>query len=219
VQSREGEHAYAVKVQHPDNGGAQQPAETLRVGPSRPSLVTRIPAKWGHLAVVFLAFLLGVAVCGGAVLWWQDRPTPPPIRVDEHAVEIVLFDAVPPQVHQGARISDVSPLHVDGALLLSGGVTSTVFEIGALNRSLDVRAPELPLTVSPTGRFQAVTLRVFVRDCRAATQWAPGDRPFTIEWRDEYGEAHVDRAGDFGRSVAVSLTRYVDSVCTKPFSR
>ena len=102
---------------------------------------------------------------------------------------------------------------------MSGGSTSTVVEIGALDRSLDVRAPQLPVTVSPTGRFQSVELSIIVRDCKAATRWAPTDRPFTVNWRDEYGETHLDRAGDFGRSVAISLTRYIDAVCENPPTR
>ena len=211
--------AYALDVQDPADGGAQQPAETLQVSPSRPSLFEKVPAKWRQPAVALLAFLLGVAAGGGAVLWWQARPAPPPIRVDEHAVELVLFDAVRPRTHPDAQKSDFRPLQVDGALLLSGGVTSTVLEIGALGRSLEVRTPALPVTVSPTGRFQSVSLRIIVRDCKAATRWAPGDRPFTIKWRDEYGDPHLDRAGDFGRSMAISLIRYIDAVCGEPLNR
>jgi len=169
--------------------------------------------------VAFLAFILGVAACGGAVVWWQARPAPPPIRADEHAVELVLFDAVPPPTHPGARRSDFSPLLVDGALLQSGGATSTVYEIGALDDSLEVHAPELPLTVSPTARFQSVSLRIIVRDCKAATRWTPGDRPFVIKWRDEYDETHLDRAGDFGRSIGLSLISYIDAVCEDPLDR
>ena len=169
--------------------------------------------------MTFVVFSLGAAAGGGAVLWWQARPAPPPIRADEHAVELVLFDAVSPRTQPGARKSAFSPLQVDGALLLSGGVTSTVLEIGALDRSLEVRAPALPLTFSPTGRFQSVDLRLIVRDCKAATRWTPGDRFFTIKWRDEYGEAHLDRAGDFGRSMAISLSRYIDAACENPLNK
>ena len=140
------------------------------------------------------------------MLWWQDRPEPEPVRVDEHAVELVLFDVV----------SGSSPLQVGGALLLSGGVTSTVVEIGALERSLEVRTRDLPVTVSATDRFRSVTLGIIVRDCEAATRWVPGERPFTVRWRDEFGEVHLDRAGDFDRSMARSLVRYVDAACANP---
>jgi hypothetical protein len=169
--------------------------------------------------VVPLVFVLGVAAGGGAVRWWQDRPEPPPLRVDEHDVELVLFEAVPPRPRPVGRDGDVSPLRVDGALLLSGAVTSTVLGIDTLDDSLGVRAPALPVTVSPTGRFQSVSLRIVVRDCSAATRWTPDDRPFTINWRDEYGQVHTDRAGDFGRATAVSLLSYVDAVCDKPLDR
>ena len=140
------------------------------------------------------------------MLWWQDRPEPEPVRVDEHAVELVLFDVV----------SGSSPLQVGGALLLSGGVTSTVVEIGALERSLEVRTRDLPVTVSATDRFRSVTLGIIVRDCEAATRWVPGERPFTVRWRDEFGEVHLDRAGDFDRSMAGTLVRYVDAACANP---
>jgi len=140
------------------------------------------------------------------VLWWQDQPEPDPVRVDEHAVELVLFDVVPGS----------SPLQVGGALLLSGGVTSTVLEMGALERGLEVRARDLPVTVSSTDRFRSVNLAIIVRDCESATRWVPGDRPFTVRWRDEFGEVHLDRAGDFDRSLASSLVRYVDAACAKP---
>lgn len=210
--------AYALYMRDPDEGGAQQPAETLQASPTRFSLFEVVLSKWRQPARSFLAFLLGVAVGGGAMLWWQARPAPPALRADEHAVELVLFDAGSPRTRPGAATSDVSPLQVDGGLLLSGGTTSTVLEIGALGRSLDVNAPALPVTVSPTGRYRSVDLRIIVRDCKLATRWQAGDRPFTLRWRDEYGEGHLDRAGDFGRSVAVSLIRYIDAVCEDPLN-
>ena len=128
-------------------------------------------------------------------------------------MELLLVDASPSRAHHDAQQSGSSALQVEGALLLSGVVTSTVLEIGALGGSVEVRAPALPLTVSPTVRFQSVGLSILVRDCNAAIGWATGDRPFTIRWRDEYGKAHLDRAGDFGRSMARSLIRYTDAVC------
>lgn len=208
---READRAYAREVQDPDGGGAQQqPADRLKVGPARPSLFEKVPVRWRSRAGAALAFLLGVAACG-AVVWWQARPSPTPVRADEHAVELVLFEAVPPRTDPGE--SAPSPLQVYGALLLSGRVTSTVVEVGALTRSLQVRVPELPVTVSPTRRFHAVNLTIIVRDCKAATRWAPGDRPFTVRWRDRYGEMHLDKAGDFDRSMAESLLRHIAAVC------
>lgn len=206
-------------MQDPDEGVAQQPRETLQVGPSRPSLFDKVLTKWHHPALAFLAFVVGVTAGAGAVLWSQAQPAPPPIRADEHAVELVLFEALPPRMSPSGRESDIGPLQVDGALLLSGWVTSTVLGIGALDRSLDVRAPALPVTVSPTGRFQSVNLKIRVQDCGAASRWIPGDRPFTVRWRDEYGRAHLDRAGDFGRPVANSLIRYIDAKCDNPLTR
>ena len=44
-------------------------------------------------------------------------------------------------------------------------------------------------------------------------QWTPDDRAFTITWRDEFGREHLDRAGDFEKSMAILLVRYVDGVC------
>ncbi len=208
-----------LRVREPDDHTAQQPTETLQVGPSRPTLFQKVPTEWRQHAVAFLAFVLGVAAGGGAVLWRQARPAPPPFRVDEHAVELILFKAVPPRTHPRGWESEISPMQVNSALLLSGAVTSTVLTINNPDHSLDVRAPALPLTVSPTARFQSVNLKIMVRDCKAATRWTPVDRPFTITWRDEYGMGHLDRAGDFDRSIASSLIRYIDAVCGDPLNR
>jgi hypothetical protein len=205
-------------VRAPGDHTAQAPTETLRVGPSRPPLFQKVPAQWRQPAVAFLAFVLGVAAGGAGVLGWQvpagqPGPAPPPLRVDEHAVELMLFEVVPPRTHPSGRGSGGSPLHVDGALFLAGAVTSTVLGVGNLDRSLDVRAPALPVRVSPTDRFHSVDLEIIVRDCAAASRWTPADRPLTITWRDEVGKRHLDRAGDFDRSVASSLIHYVEAVC------
>ncbi len=125
----------------------------------------------------------------------------------------MLLEAVPPRTHPSSRESEISPLRVDGAFLLSGLVTSTVVRINNPDHSLDVRAAALPVTVSPTARFQPVSLEIMVRDCKAATRWTPVDRPFTITWRDEDGKEHLDRAGDFDESMASSLVRYIDAAC------
>jgi hypothetical protein len=125
----------------------------------------------------------------------------------------MLFDVVPPGTHPSGWESENSPLQVDSAVFLTGAVTSTVSGVNNLDRSLDVRAPALPVTVSPTARFQSVNLEIIVRDCKAASRWTPVDRPFTITWRDEDGKRHLDRAGDFDRSMATSLIHYIDAVC------
>lgn len=169
--------------------------------------------------MAFLALVIGLAAGAGVVLWGQAGPAPsptapsPPIRADEHAVELVLFEAAPPRRRPRDAGPEFGPLHVDGATLLSGLVSSTVLRINNADDSLGVRAPALPVRVSPTARLQSVELKITVRDCRAASQWRPVDRPFTITWRDQYGQAHLDRAGDFDRSIARSLTRYIALVC------
>lgn len=131
----------------------------------------------------------------------------------------MLFEAVPPRTHQSGRKSEIGPLQFESAVLLSGAVTSTVLGINTPDHSLEVRAPALPVTVTPTARFQSVDLKIIVRDCKAAARWTPVDRPFTITWRDEHGREHLDRAGDFDRSVASSLIRYIDAVCGNPLNR
>ena len=160
--------------------------------------------------------MLGVAAGVGAVVWRQTGPEPAPFRADEHAVELVLFQEVPAWSHPSGREPRAGPLHVDSALLLSGLVTSKIVAITASGSGLDVRVPALPVTVSPTGRLHEVALKVIVRDCKAAMRWIPGDRPFVITWRDEYGRMHMDRAGDFGLSIADSFTRYINAVCDNP---
>lgn len=140
------------------------------------------------------------------MLWWQDDPTPPTrFRADAHDVELLLLEAEPPRTN--------SPLVVQSALLLSGSLTSTVLSIELLDESFDVRAPQLPLTVSSDNRFESVSLRISVGDCSTATSWQASDRPFTITWRDGLDRKHTDRAGDFDRSMGKSLVRYVDAVC------
>ena len=198
----------------PEDGTTEGPTEMLRAGPARPPLFPPVPARWRRRAAAPAAFVLGVALGAGTVLSWQDEPTtptPPRVRADEHAVELVLFEAVPSPGPAGAR---AGPLHIDGALLLSGQVTSTVLSIEFLGQSLDVRAPGLPLTVSPSDRFRSIGLRVSVEDCERAVRWErPGVRPFVITWRDEFDRTHTDRAGDFGRSTGESLIRYMHAVC------
>lgn len=131
----------------------------------------------------------------------------------------MLFEAVPPRTHPSGLEPETSPLQVDSAFLLSGTVTSTVLTIDNPDDSLDVRAPALPVTVSTTARFQGIDLEIIVRDCEVATRWTPADRPFTITWRDGDGKVHTDSAGDFDRSMASSLTSYVDAVCGDPLDR
>lgn len=177
---------------------------------------------WRQPAAAVVALVIGVIAGGGGVLWWQSRPEPeqpPPLRADEHAVELVLFGADPPRAHPRGHESAAGPLHVDGAFLLSGLVASTILSIDTPDHGLEVRAPALPATVSPTDRFHSIRLEIVVRDCRAATRWTPGDRPFTIRWRDEHGRSHLDRAGDFGRAMAGSLVRYIDDACDQPPDR
>ena len=200
-----------------DGHPARPPPETLQGGPSRPSWLDAIPSSWRPRALVVLAFLVGVAVGGGALFWWQGRPVPPstaerpdPLSLlDEHAVELVLFRATssPPA---GAG-STPAPLRVGGAVILSGVVTSTVSRIEST--SLEIRAAALPVTVSPSTRFQVIELEITVQDCPAAARWRPTDRPLLIVWRDEYGKEHLDRAGDFNRSASRSVVRYIAAVC------
>jgi len=178
-----------MQVREPHDESAQQPTETLQVGPSRPPLFGKVPTKWRQQAVACFAFVLGVAAGAGAVLSGRDRPAPAPFRADEHAVELMLLKADPPRKRPSSGASEIIPLQVDSAVLLSGAVTSTVLGITTPDDSLGVRAPALPVTVSPTARYQSVSLKIVVRHCRAATRWTPVDRPFTITWRDEYGRA------------------------------
>lgn len=206
----------------PGDPTGQQLTETLQVGPSRPPLFQRVPTRWRQRAVVLLAFVLGVAAGGGAALWQQARPSPRPalpVRADEHAVELILLEAVGPGTHSSGQGSEISWLHVESAVLLSGLVTSTVLTIDNPGLGLDVRAPALPVTVRPTARFRSLGLKVIVRDCKAATRWRPEDRPFTITWRDEHGSEHLDRAGDFDRPMAISLIRYINAVCDDPTNK
>lgn len=179
-------------------------------------MLDKLPAGTRQPVVALLALLLGAAIGAGTVLWRQDPPRPTQLRVDEHAVELVLFDATPTRMPPGRWSSDFAPLRVHGAILLTGALASTVSRIGALDDSLEIRAPALPVTVSPTARYASVTLQIFIRDCETASGWTPRDRPFTISWRDELGREHLDRAGDFDPSLGDSLTRHIDAECADP---
>jgi hypothetical protein len=164
--------------------------------------------------MTLLVFLVGVAAGGGGALWWGNEPVPPrAFRADEHAVELVLFKSGSGNMAQRGLGGEAVPLRIDGALLLSGLVTSTVSTISTPGDSLFVRVEALPVTVSPSDRFQSVSLEIMVRDCKAASRWRPVNRPFSITWRDAYGRTHRDRAGDFDRPMTDLLTSYIAAAC------
>jgi len=210
-------------VAGPGDDTWQQPTETLQGGPSRPSLVEKVPPPWWRPAAAVAGFVLGVVAGVGGVLGWQVGLEPPqdappvverpPFRSHEHGVELLLTHAAPAQSGPGGRASGIGPLHVDSVLLLLGRDPINVLRVSGLGRSLRVRARALPVTVSPAARFRWIRLEVVVRDCTRPAGWGPGDRPFFIVWRDEEGLEHSDRVGDFDRSVARSLNRYVRAVC------
>lgn len=189
-------------------GTAHGEAETLTLGAAGGS-----PDRTRLVAVAVLCLALGAVAGGFGALWWEARPEPAAPPADEHAVELLLFAAEP----RGRGADRV--LRVDGALLMSGRSTSTVQSVDPPHDSFVVRAPALPVTVSPAARYQPLDLLVTVRDCSGASRWTPVERPFTITWRDEHGKVHLDRAGDFDRSVAAAMTGYVDAVCDAPVSR
>ena len=207
--------AYRLCVHDPEDGGGLEPSETLEGGSGRPPAWERISPRWRLRVVSLLVFVLGVAAGVSAVVWRQTGPEPGPSRGDEHAVELVLFQALPTGSSPSGREPRVHPLYIDGAILLSGLVTSTIVSITASGIGLNVRVPALPVTVSPTARLHELALRITVRECKAAARWTPRERPFAVSWRDEYGQVHLDRAGDFGPSVAESMSRYIHAVCDK----
>ncbi|WP_133241229.1 hypothetical protein [Nocardioides gansuensis] len=157
------------------------------------------------------ALVLGAAAGAGAVLWSQDQPERAPFRGDEHAVELMLLDVAPGRTPEGS--ASASTLEIEAGLLLSGVVTSTVVGIDPPRGGLEVRAPALPVTVSPRARYQSIELELVIDDCEAATGWTPGDRSFTITWRDEHGRVHLDRAGDFDPATGRALARHVHALC------
>ncbi|WP_028660816.1 hypothetical protein [Nocardioides insulae] len=178
-------------------------------------LLKWVPGRWRTP----LAGVLGLIVGGVgtlAVLAALDRrpdsATPAPLRVDEHSVELILTRTANPRPGQGEEVVPVG-LHLDGVVLLSGSVRSTVLWIDAPGGGLEVVTAGLPLTVDTSSRLSPVSLSVAVRDCAAALRWEPADRPFTIAWRDEYDGEHVDRAGDFDQSVGEALERFITASC------
>lgn len=202
-------------MREPVDGRAPQPAETLQVGPSRPPLSERVPDRWRLPLVVGVSLLLGAVAGAGAVLWSQaDPPERAPFRGDEHAVELVLLEVAPGRPGTGS--TSAPTLHLGAGLLLSGVVTSTVLSIDPPGDWLEVRAPALPVTVSPSGRFRSLDLELVIGDCEPATGWTPRDRSFTLTWRDEHARLHLDRAGDFDKTLGRALARHVDAACAGP---
>ncbi len=171
--------------------------------------------QWRQRAAVPVALVLGIVAGAAGAAWWQSpQPTSPP-RVDEHAVELALFEVVPLGKRPARREARPSAIRLAGGFLLSGAVRSTVLTISSPDDALDVSAPALPVTVSPAARFRSVELRIVVRDCEVAGRWSPTDRPFTVTWRDEHGEEHRDRAGDVDRALAEVLVRHIEAMCAR----
>lgn len=198
------------------------PSETLRGGPARAPLLEGVQARWRLPVVAVLAFALG-AGGAGALIVGLPAPSPPTQNpsgesgsFDEHDVELILFQASRARPRGGRSASRGRAVHLESAVFLSGGLTSTLLTIEALEPSLDIRASALPVTISPSNRYQLIVLEIIVRDCAAATQWTPSDRPFFITWRDELEKEHLDRAGEFNRTTATSLTRQVETTCRTP---
>ena len=162
---------------------------------------------------MLLALALGVAAGASAVHRWGAEPAPSAFSVDEHDVELLLFEATPARNPRRGQGTDAGPLRVHAAIFLSGAQTSTVTTINNPGGGLDVRAVGLPVEVSSDARFRSIDLAISVRDCAAATGWTPVDRPFRIAWRDDDGREHVDRGGDFDRTFARALVDYIDLAC------
>lgn len=190
---------------------AQGPTETLQVRPSRSTLVDEVPATWRQRAAPVVALVVGLVIGGGAALWWHDDPEPTTLPPHEHTVELLILGAEP---NSSSQDSEVATLQLDGAVFLSGALTSTVVRIeNAADSGVVVRAPALPVTVSSERRFRSIDISLVVRDCGAAARWTPADRPFIISWRDEYEREHSDQAGDFDREMNAYLSRYLDAAC------
>lgn len=197
-------------------------SETLRGGPARPPLFERIPVRRRLPLVAVLAFALGAGGAGALVVGRQA--TSPPVQnsssepgsFDEHDVELILFQASRARPRGGSSQSRGRVVHLESAVFLSGGLTSTILTVEALEPSLDIRASALPVTISPSNRYQLIALEIIIRDCEAANEWTPADRPFFITWRDELGKEHLDRAGEFNPTTATSLTREVNNACRTP---
>ena len=120
----------------------------------------------------------------------------------------------------GTAPSGTAPLRIDGALLHGRGTgTATVTRIHRPGKSLAIRVPALPVRLSVNHSFERIRLQILPRDCGLATQWTPSAQPFTLTWKDDHGDVHVDIGGDHDASMELTLIRYLDAVCGNPGTR
>jgi hypothetical protein len=62
--------------------------------------------------------------------------------------------------------------------------------------------------------FERVRLKITARDCGLAAEWTPSAQPFTLTWRDDHGDIHMDTGGDHDASMELELVRYFDVTCS-----
>lgn len=143
-------------------------------------------------------------------------PIPPAAASTE--VRLVLSGVVAPtRPHDRNGAAGAAPLRIDGVLLHGRGTGSaTVTKIHRPGKSLAIRVPALPVRLSVNRSFERIRLQIFPRDCGRATEWTPSAQPFTLTWRDDDGDVHVDIGGDHDASMEVILIRYLDAVCREP---
>ena len=201
--------------------------ETLQGGPTRAPLLDRLTPALRHRGLILVAFALGVLSGSGAVWWWNDRPPEeppapsPPAAATSTEVRLVLGGRViPPRPNARLGTGGAAPLRIDGVLLHGRGPGSaTVTRIHRPGNSFAIRVPALPVRLSVNHSFERIRLQISPRDCRLATQWTPSAQPFTLTWKDDDGDVHVDIGGDHDASLEVILIRYLDAVCSDPGTR
>jgi hypothetical protein len=164
--------------------------------------------------------MLGV-IGGGAATWWLDgssprdarAPSPPAAAGTE--VRLVLSGVVAPTQPIGRDgTGGNDPLMIDGVLLHSRGPGSaTITRIHRSSTSLAIRVPALPVTLSVNHSFERIRLKITARDCGLASEWTPSSQPFTLTWRDDHGDVHMDTGGDHDASMELEVMRYFDVVC------
>lgn len=199
--------------------------ETLQGGPPRTRLLDGLTPAWRHRGVILAAFAFGV-ISGGGAVWWNDRPPKevgapsPPAATAGTEVRLVLSGVVASRPSDRSGTVGAAPLRVDGVLLHgSGSGSATVTRIHRPGNSLAIRVPALPVRLAVEHSSERIRLQILPRDCELATQWTPSAQPFTLTWKDDHGDVHVDVGGDYDPSMALALIRYRDAVCGNPGTR
>ncbi|MBD8869900.1 hypothetical protein [Nocardioides donggukensis] len=190
--------------------------ETLQGGPSGPASIDPFGAATRRVAVLATVFtcgaLAGAAGAGAYVSESQYEDRTPASRASVQLVITGVADhsrAEPMKADAQKRA-----LWLDGVLMYMGERgAAIVTRVHRPGRSLRIRVPDLPVSLTAGDPPKQVQIRIAPRDCELASMWTPSARPFRLTWRAADGDWRTDPVGDHNASVEVTLIAHMDSVC------